>query len=327
MLQFQVRIHAFRAGVTGLAVSSLVQAKPYLSADDREAADEALVAAADWFEQHLPRLKRATPDAMYNVWGHAYAIEGLCDLIKHHAGDASERPEVWKQLIRDQIGLLQRFESVDRGWGYYDFRAHAKQPSGSPTSFTTATVLAALYEADKLGIDVPGDIVKDGMALIRTTQKPDFSYYYSFNGVTKNKPMRSINRPGGSLGRSQVCNLALRLWGDEEITNSVLNTWLDRLFSRNLWLDIGRKRPIPHESHFLVAGYFYYYGHWYAARSFQFLEPVDQQRHAIQMSRLLCDKQEKDGSWWDYPLYAYHRPYGTAMGIMTLIHCKEALAE
>ena len=44
----------------------------------------------------------------------------------------------------------------------------------------------------------------------------------------------------------------------------MLTDWLDRLIVRNGWLDMGRKRPIPHESHFMVAGYFYYYGHYYA---------------------------------------------------------------
>ena len=43
-------------------------------------------------------------------------------------------------------------------------------------------------------------------------------------------PMHPINRPGGSLGRSQVCNLALRLYGDERVTDDVLETWLDRLY-------------------------------------------------------------------------------------------------
>ena len=39
--------------------------------------------------------------------------------------------------------------------------------------------------------------------------------------------------------------------------------WLDRLFTRGGWLDIGRKRPVPHESWFQVAGYFYYFGYYY----------------------------------------------------------------
>ena len=76
--------------------------------------------------------------------------------------------------------------------------------------------------------------------------------------------MRPVNRPGGSLGRSQACNLAMRLWGDKATTDAVIETWLDRLFARNLWLDLGRKRPIPHESWFQVAGYFFYFGHYYA---------------------------------------------------------------
>jgi hypothetical protein len=28
--------------------------------------------------------------------------------------------------------------------------------------------------------------------------------------------------------------------------------------------------------------------------------------------------QEKDGSWWDYPLYNYHQSYGTAYVLMSL---------
>ena len=33
-------------------------------------------------------------------------------------------------------------------------------------------------------------------------------------------------------------------------------------------------------------------------------------------------RQEKDGSWWDYPLYDYHQPYGTAFALMTLARCR-----
>jgi len=99
--------------------------------------------------------------------------------------------------------------------------------------------------------------------------------------------MWSINRPGGSLGRSQVCNLALRLWGDEQITNEVISTWLDRLFARNLWLDMGRKRPIPHESHFLVAGYFFYFGHFYAARCIDVLPEDQRAPHRAQLAQVL----------------------------------------
>ena len=36
----------------------------------------------------------------------------------------------------------------------------------------------------------------------------------------------------------------------------------------------------------------------------------------------LLPLQEPDGSWWDYQLYGYHKPYGTAYVLMTLARCR-----
>ena len=41
------------------------------------------------------------------------------------------------------------------------------------------------------------------------------------------------------------------------------------------------------------------------------------------LAGLLVPLQEKDGSWWDYPLYDYHQPYGTAFALMSLARCRE----
>ncbi len=308
--------HAFRSAVTGLAISALLQ-----SADEREEASAAVERGEKWLHENLSRVRRANQDAIYNVWAHAFTIEALADLIRFRAGDI-EKLQLRRELMKEQIGMLARYESINLGWGYYDFDQHTQRPTSNPTSFTTATALVALYAAEQAGVKVPPSLVQHGMTSIKKQQKPDFSYYYSDNGPTKNRPMWEINRPGGSLGRSQVCNLAMRLWGDGQITDEVLEVWLDRLFARNLWLDIGRKRPIPHESHFLVAGYFFYYGHWYAAQCMDQLPTERRQRHRNQMCRLLVDLQEKDGSWWDYPLYDYHQSYGTAMALMTLRRCQ-----
>ena len=32
-------------------------------------------------------------------------------------------------------------------------------------------------------------------------------------------------------------------------------------------------------------------------------------------------QEKKEGDWWDYPLYDYHRQYGTAMAVMALQRC------
>ena len=236
-------------------------------------------------------------------------------MLGRRPGDADRRERILA-LIEQQIGMLDRYEVVNGGWAYYDFNAQTQKPSGSTISFVTAAVLVALHEARQAGVEVPPRLIERAMASIRRQRKPDFSYIYG--EYLKYVPMMPINRPGGSLGRSQACNVAMRLWGDTLVTDDVLKTWLDRLFARNLWLDIGRKRPIPHESWFQVAGYFFYFGHYYAALCIEQLPEQERAPFQDQLAHILLRLQEKDGSWWDFPLFDYHQPYGTAFALMSL---------
>ena len=311
--------HAFRAAVTSLCISALIEAE-----DDSEAVRQAIERGEAWLFKHLPSLRRANADALYNVWGHANAIQALVRLHDRPSSDKAlneaERRDKVKSLIADQIGFLARYESVDGGWGYYDFRVGAQRPTSDSTSFTTATALVAFHEAHAIGVAVPEKLTRRAADAIRRQRKPDFSYLYAED--LKWQPMHPINRPGGSLGRSQVCNLALRLWGDERVTDAVFQTWLDRLFARNLWLDIGRKRPIPHESYFMVAAYFFYYGHYYAALCIEQLQPDARPFYQDHLASVLLRLQEQDGSWWDFPFYDYHQPYGTAFALMSLKRCQ-----
>ena len=314
--------HAFRMGTSALCISALCELE-----EDFPEATPILNKAETWLYKELPRLKRATPTAIYNVWGHGYAIQALVRLHernKRKKGDPKVREQI-VQLIRSQYDMLERYETVNGGWGYYDFALHTRKPGGSPTSFTTATILVAFAEARDLGkkegikLDPPAKIVKRAMTSIYRQQKSDFTYAYG--EYLRMRPMLGINRPGGSLGRSQACNIALRMWKDEKITDQVLRDWLHRLFARNGWLDIGRKRPVPHEAWFQVAGYFYYYGHYYGALCIKELPQKEQEEFQAHMATLMLQRQEKDGSWWDYPLYTYHQPYGTGFALMTLYRC------
>ncbi|MHC4199614.1 MAG: prenyltransferase/squalene oxidase repeat-containing protein [Planctomycetota bacterium] len=306
--------HAFRSAVTSMCVSALIG-----SGDERPAVREAVRRGEEWIVADLPKLRRANPTAIYNVWGHAYGMQALARMAARRSPDDPYRDRLLA-LIDQQIELLGRYESVDGGWGYYDFRAHTKKPSSRPNSFTTATVLVAFHDARELGRPPPPKLLERAIATVLRQRKPDSTYLYS--GGMRWYPMVPINRPGGSLGRSQACNVALRLWGSSEITDAVLETWLDRLFARSGWLDIGRKRPVPHESWFAVAGYFFYYGHYYAALCIEQLPAERRRRFQDHMAHVLLRLQEKDGSWWDYPFYDYHQPYGTAFALMTLERCR-----
>lgn len=306
--------HAFRAATTALCVSALIE-----SGAGSPEANTAVDRGEQWLLANLPKLRRATPDTIYNNWGHAYALTALARMFARRPQDGQRQEEI-RQQLRQQLELLQRYECVDGGWCYYDFNAHTQRPSGSTISFVTATVLVALHDAKSAGLAPPQKLIDRALASMRRQRKPDFSYAYG--EYLKYRPMRPINRPGGSLGRSQACSLAMRLWGDTAVTDEVLSTWLDRLFARNLWLDIGRKRPIPHESHFQVAGYFFYYGHYYAARCIEQLPARDRPRFQDYLAHVLVPLQDSDGSWWDFPLYDYHRQYGTAFAVMSLVRCR-----
>jgi hypothetical protein len=309
---------AFRTAVTALAVMALIEVEPGLDEDQRPAVTAAIDRAAAWLKDRLGQLRRSTPDAIYNVWGHAYSIQALVRLHDRAAGDP-EAQKTWKELAAGQAKMLDRYSFVGGGWSYYDFLTGSQTPGDAAFSFTTATALIALKEAHTIGVEFPERLTKKAIASILRQQKPDFSYAYG--EYLRMMPMYDINRPGGSLGRSQACNLALRMYGDKRITNEVLKTWLNRLFARNGWLSIGRKRPIPHESFFAVAGYFYYYGHWYAAMCIDELPESERPYFQAHLAHILLPLQEKDGSWWDYPFYNYHQQYGTAMAVMSLSKC------
>jgi hypothetical protein len=308
--------HAFRTAVTAMCVSALIETDDH--SDGVKKAIER--GAANLFEE-LPKVRRGSTDAIYNVWTHAYGIQALVDMYRRLPDD-KERQKKIVDLIKGQYDRLTRYETVEGGWGYYDMGAQTQRPNADSTSFVDATVLIAFYEAKKIGVEPPEKVTKRAIESLISQRKPDFTYLYGT--YLKYRPMMGINRPGGSLGRSQACNLALRLWGDKKETDEVLKTWLDRLITRNGWLDMGRKRPIPHESHFQVAGYFYYYGHYYASLCIEQLKPEERPFYQDHLAHIIIDRQEKDGSWWDYPLYNYHQQYGTAFGLMTLKKCEKA---
>jgi len=307
---------AFRLAITALCVSALIETQ-----GDAPSFSTTLRKGEDCLLEHLPNLRRATGVAIYNVWAHAYGIQALVRMRdRAQSKEDPARMAIIDQLIRGQFNMLQRYESVDGGWGYYDFRLGSKQPASSSISFVNGTVLLALHEARQRGIEPPERIVQRAYAATQRQRLPDHSYLYG--EYLKWKPRRGINRPAGSLGRSHACNIGLQVWGDKTITDDVHKICLDRLIVRNGWLDMGRKRPVPHESWFAVAGYFFYYGHYYAAYCVDALPNTERPAYQSHLAHILLPLQEKDGSWWDFPFYDYHQQYGTALALMSLHRCR-----
>lgn len=266
-------------------------------------------------------IKRAGPADLPNVWAHCYCIQTFSRLFR--VSESAAEKKVLASAIRKHMKGLERWQSIHGGWFYYG--SGMSQPVNPSCSFVNAAVLVALARAKEIGVEADATMVSRAIDATKRMRKPDSSFMYTMRiPADKSRAMALINRPCGSLGRSQAGNVALRLWGDQQITDDVLENWLNRLITRHGWLDMGRKRPIPHESHAAVAGYFYYFGVYYGGLCISQLPSEHRRIYQQHLADRIIKRQERDGSWFDYPLYSYHKPYGTAFALLTLEQCRQA---
>ncbi|MCA8914233.1 MAG: hypothetical protein KDB90_02385 [Planctomycetes bacterium] len=270
-----------------------------------------------------PDTPRATMDTFYNVWSHSYMVQCLC-LAMEDARYADMKPRLKKRAELELRRLLDH-QSLDGGWGYYDFEYRTKRPSGDiSTTFTTAAALVALREARRVDLPIRDHNIQVGLDYLERMRIPNGAYFYSTGH--QYSPMWDPNLPRGSLGRSQSGDNALFTW-DRTITPETLQKQLDYFFKDHIFIEIGRGRQFPHEAWYATAPYYYYFGHYYASRNVLGLPRDKQPEYGDKLAKLVVAGQYDDGTFWDYPLYGYHKPYGTGYAVCILSNCKKAIQQ
>ncbi len=308
-------LQAFEAATTALCWMALRDQKERTPQSEK-AAERALA----WLVKNA-RVKRPNGMELYNVWSFGYGLRAFAEALQTAAPGAS--PEAIRAEARSLVKALEVYQVPDGGWGYYDFEAQTYRPSGSSTSFTTATILIALHEARAAGIEVPQALIDKAVRSVDFCRKANGSYLYGW--YLRYRPMMGVNEPKGSAMRSPGCNLALRLF-DAGISDDDLREGLELLVKHNRFAIAGVRRPIPHESWYQVSGYFYLYGHQYAALCLELLNDDDRRRFWPAVVQGILKTRQPDGSFWDYPLYGYHKFYGTAYALIALARYPEHLA-
>ena len=91
----------FKAAVTAMCISALIET----GGERRGGRAAALDRGEAWLFEHLPKVRRATPDAFYNVWTHAYGIQALVRMLGRKPDDADRRERI-RALIAQQIDML-----------------------------------------------------------------------------------------------------------------------------------------------------------------------------------------------------------------------------
>jgi hypothetical protein len=305
---------AFKSATTALCWMGLFDA-PFRTEASRPAQERALA----WLVEHA-RVKRAHGGELYNIWALGYGLRAITHALAAKAPGAT--PEELRAAANELIRVLAIYQSPEGGFGYYDFATEAYRPSWS-TSFTTATCLYSLHRAQDVGIAVPPKVIEKARENLLVCRRPDGSYLYG--SYFKYAPNASINRAAGSSLRTQSCNLSLFLTGGP-VDREWLVRGLDDLVEQHRFAVAGVRRPIPHESHYAVSGYFYLYGQQYAALVLDQLGAAERKRYAGKIAEFVLKARQPDGSFWDYPLYGYHKFYGTGYALIALARCTAALA-
>jgi hypothetical protein len=294
-------LDAFRVGTTALAVLAL-----------REAGEKTASRRGLEYLSTYEGLRRATTMEIYNVWGHTFALLALARAFR------DDRVDAYRTAAERHLRSLQSYETYCGGWNYYDFDYGLQPISMEPTSFGTAAGLVALHEAKEAGIAVPDGVVRRALSRLKEMKKPDGSFLYGSD--FRYAPLHPANREKGSLGRTQACYYALLQWREGGITEAQLRAGLDRLFEEHRFIEIGRKRQYPHEGWYATAGYYYYFGHYFAAKIVERLgSPADLKE---KLASFVLPHQEPDGSWWDFKMWDFDKPYGTSFAVMTLLRCR-----
>jgi len=304
---------AWRVATTALCTMALWDTKSP-SDESAAAADRGL----DYLIEHW-KVRRVSPEEHYNVWSFGYALQCFGERLLSVPNDP--RAPAIRAAAAGAVAKLGRYQDLDGGWGYLSFGTlKTYQPSFTSMSFTTATILVGLDRVARAGVEIPELMLGKALKSVRRCRVPRGTY--SYGEIWNSGPMSGLSGFAGAACRVPLCQYALELFGDTFEEEDHLRGLRKLLVEEARYQVLGLRRPMPHSAWHQISGYFYLYGHAYAAYVLEERDEAVQRLFAPELARAVLLCREPDGSFWDYPLYSYHKPYGTAFSVMALSRLK-----
>lgn len=301
---------AWRVATSGLCCLAL------LEADDAPEARAALDRGLDYLCKDSV-VKRPNEWDTMGCWAFVYGLQAVAAAYGDaRYADAPRRPEL-RRAAADHLRQLAYHQSLSGGWGYLEFDEPRTARPQWATSFTTGAGVVALLDARAAGVSVDEAMLARAVRAVRWSRLPSGAYSYSVSALPRRRVMDSVDDVKGSLSRIQTCNLALLMAG-QEMPVEQLRAGLQSFFREHRFLDIAVLKPVPHESFYANSGYFYLFGHYYAARVIEQLSPAERRVCWPRLQHELLKMQQADGAWWDYDHHAYDKAYGTAYALLAL---------
>ena len=318
-LDTQASHRAFHTATTALVCWSLV-----VPARTDPACSAALLRGLTWLEAQ-GEVGRASGNTFYSVWAHTYLLELASAILADPARAADH--QAWRTILEREVQVARREQSAEGGWAYYDFNHVGQNPSGhESTSFNTGAMIEALLNARTQGADIPAGTIADALTCMERMRIPSGSFAYGT--YAELNVAGDYNKVSGASGRLQVCNLALFRSDSKGTDGETLLRGVELLRERHFYIEIARGRVMPHEAFYRNSGYYYFFGHYYCARVLQ-MAPAGPRRDLLVrwLAEQMAIDQNRDGSWFDYPLYGYGFAYATGFAMRTLEILEPMIAE
>lgn len=305
---------AWQLSVTGIVCTALLDQGGLHRTRDLESA---LLRGLDAIVRLAPECKRISNWDVDNTWGYLYALEAAGRALQDPLIAGSEREGPLRATAALLLERTLAHQSPDGGWAYYDDPPYSRRPTWG-TSFMTASFLLAFEELERAGISVDDAAEARGVRALEHCRLPNGAFAYNVQPVPTVGGLTWIDQVKGSLCRIQVGNLALHRRAAGGIGEDDLVAGLEAFFRNHRFISLARGRPYPHEAYYLNSGYFFFYGHYYAAGVIERLPAESQRPWWDRIAAKVLATQEADGSMWDYALNSYSRPYATAWSASVL---------
>ncbi len=240
-------------------------------------------------------------------WGHAYA---LAFLLKRHGPRTGETNDAIEKKIVELIAILQQTQLLERGgWNY----SRPKGNESSPATFMTAPTLQILFEARRLGFPVDDETILKALKSLEDARLDSGAFQYGTN--PERKSGKGFEDVPGATGRSPVCETTLLLAGRGSVER--VRSSLDAFFEHWRWLEQRRRQTGTHVAPYMIAPYYFFYAHRFAAQAIEFLPEAERAGYRAKLYSLLWHVREEDGGWNDR-VFPRSENFGTAMTLCAL---------
>jgi hypothetical protein len=309
--QLQIPV-GYRYGGTSITALALTRIPGYEKDDARKDAVVKAITFVVKAPTH-PLIQEETYDAGYDVrgWAYTYVLQFLVEMKTRDLIPTKELKEESEKTILYMINAINK-TAIPKNGGWNYARGAGRNNPAAPSTFMTPPTLQALFAAKAAGYTVDDKVIDDALkAMDRARNSVTKEMVYSGEGGNNPK-----DNTGGAGGRMTASETVLLLAGRGSVDNvrNAVNTFITH------WEELDKRRQMSgtHLPPYMVAPYYFYYAHYYAAQAIEQLPEAERPALREKCNKLLFSVRQEDGTWNDR-VFKRSANFGTSFACMAIL--------